>query len=280
MIASSNDGDGITINNVNANNTNNSNTNGPGGTVNTPPTTNDPGGSGGSGGTGGGGSGGGSGGSGGGSGGSGGGSGGNGTTTPANDLPNQPIPTPLPTPAPSNQQNPNFAGPPMPITAMPGGGGGGDFERGRGGGFGPGGGYGSGGSPGAGQNALGRAEFDHDGDNEWWVEVEARALNGDSIFILFAQVEGSSTWHYMKFAPNDYERQQQGWSKFAPDRAFQVPAGKRVLFEAHLTDGAAGEVEAPELLRARARRQEVQLAVVAPARRVRLRARRGVVADG
>jgi hypothetical protein len=84
-------------------------------------------------------------------------------------------------------------------------------------------------------------QFEHDGDNAWWVEAQARTFDGDSIFIMFAEVEGVSSGHYMKFAANDYERQQQGWSKFAPDQAFQVPAGKRVRFEAHLTDGATGQ---------------------------------------
>jgi hypothetical protein len=82
-------------------------------------------------------------------------------------------------------------------------------------------------------------EFDHAGDNEWWVEFEARAGNGDSLFIGWAQVEGSSTWHYMQFAANSYERQQQGWSKFEPDQNFQVPPGKRVRFAVGMTDGSS-----------------------------------------
>lgn len=86
-----------------------------------------------------------------------------------------------------------------------------------------------------------RAQFAHGGDNPWWVEGEVRGLDGDSAFIVFAQVEGSSTWHYMQFAANTYERQQQGWSKFQPDQAFQVPTGKRVMFRADMTDGATGD---------------------------------------
>jgi hypothetical protein len=84
-------------------------------------------------------------------------------------------------------------------------------------------------------------EFDHAGDNEWWVEFEARATNGDSIFIGWAQVEGESGTHYMQFAANSYERQQQGWSKFEPDQAFHVTPGKRVRFSVGMTDGATGQ---------------------------------------
>ena len=85
-------------------------------------------------------------------------------------------------------------------------------------------------------------EFDHAGDNEWWVEFEARAGNGDSIFIGWAQVEGSATWHYMQSAANSYERQQQGWGKFEPDQSFQVPPGKRVRFAVGMTDGSSDAV--------------------------------------
>lgn len=85
-------------------------------------------------------------------------------------------------------------------------------------------------------------EWDHDGDNEWWVEVQARAGGDDSIHIMFAQVEGTSTWHYMQFAPNTWERTQAGWSKGEPDQAFHVPAGKRVMFKASMGDGATGNV--------------------------------------
>src|SRR5688500_13378934 len=66
-------------------------------------------------------------------------------------------------------------------------------------------------------------EFDHDGDNANWVEFQARPSNGDSLFIGWARVEGSETWHYMEFAENSWERSQAGWSKFRPDVGFNVP---------------------------------------------------------
>src|SRR5687768_18560354 len=47
-------------------------------------------------------------------------------------------------------------------------------------------------------------EFDHDGDNANWVEFQARASNGDSMFIGWARVEGTETWHYMQFAANSW----------------------------------------------------------------------------
>jgi hypothetical protein len=90
-------------------------------------------------------------------------------------------------------------------------------------------------------NATYSVQFDHGGDNEWWVEFEARASNGDGIFIGWARVEGEAGWHYMRFAANDYERQQQGWSKFIPDRNFHIPPGKRVQFSVGMTDGTTGQ---------------------------------------
>jgi hypothetical protein len=83
-------------------------------------------------------------------------------------------------------------------------------------------------------------EFDHDGDNAWWVEFQARSSNGDSMFLGEVLVEGTSTWRGMNFAANDYQRQQAGWSKFAPEQAFNVPDGKRVMFRVHMQDGATG----------------------------------------
>src|SRR5687767_8993500 len=69
-------------------------------------------------------------------------------------------------------------------------------------------------------------EFDHDGDNAWWVEFQARGSNGDGMFLGEVLVEGTSTWRGMNFAANTYERQQAGWSKFAPEQSFNVPDGK------------------------------------------------------
>jgi hypothetical protein len=83
-------------------------------------------------------------------------------------------------------------------------------------------------------------EFDHDGDNAWWVEFQARGSNGDGMFLGQVLVEGTTTWRGMNFAANDYERQQAGWSKFAPEQSFNVPDGKRVMFRVHMTDGATG----------------------------------------
>ncbi len=85
------------------------------------------------------------------------------------------------------------------------------------------------------------AQFVHGGDNAWWVEVEIKP-GGDGVMnMVHTQVEGSSTLYPMKSVANDYARQQQGWLKFAPEQAFNVPAGKRVMFWAGFTGSGAAD---------------------------------------
>src|SRR5688572_13741106 len=80
-------------------------------------------------------------------------------------------------------------------------------------------------------------QFEHDGDNEWWVEVQARGLNGDSIHGMWVRVEGDPVPHAMQAVSNDWERTQQGWKKYASAYSYDqvhVPPGKRVMFEASM----------------------------------------------
>ena len=85
------------------------------------------------------------------------------------------------------------------------------------------------------------AQFDHDGDNEWWVEVEVKPGSYGVMDSVFARVEGTPTLQPMKQVPNDATRQSQGWLKFAPQQAFNVPAGTRVIFVAGFHDSPGNQ---------------------------------------
>ncbi|HET6398598.1 MAG TPA: VCBS repeat-containing protein [Candidatus Thermoplasmatota archaeon] len=72
--------------------------------------------------------------------------------------------------------------------------------------------------------------FDHDGDNEWWVEVLTREGSGTQVVALATQVEGAGSHPMKRIGVVD------GWDKWTPSQSFRVPAGARVAFDAHVID--------------------------------------------
>jgi hypothetical protein len=76
--------------------------------------------------------------------------------------------------------------------------------------------------------------FDHDGDNEWWVEVLTRTESGDSIVLLEVRPESGA------YRGLQEKGMVNGWMKWGPEEAFRIPPGDRVMFRAHIIDGATG----------------------------------------
>lgn len=87
-------------------------------------------------------------------------------------------------------------------------------------------------------------QFDHGGDNEWWVEVYLRGLNGDMAVTVSGLVEGGGGFS-MTAVETEWDRTQQGWQKWAPNAQTpsHVPPGKRVQFEAAVLDEGTGRQE-------------------------------------
>jgi hypothetical protein len=77
--------------------------------------------------------------------------------------------------------------------------------------------------------------FDHDGDNEWWVEVLTKTAGGDSIVLLEVRPESSATFRGL-----EEKGMVNGWMKWGPAQAFRIPPGDRVMFRAHMVDGTTG----------------------------------------
>ncbi|MEA3189541.1 MAG: hypothetical protein QOD77_123 [Thermoplasmata archaeon] len=88
----------------------------------------------------------------------------------------------------------------------------------------------------AGSGSIG-VQFDHDGDNEWWVEVLTKPAAGDSVNVVEARAEHGTTTNTMHAVGTS-----NGWTKWAPNQAFRIPPGDRVIFRAYMTDGATGQV--------------------------------------
>lgn len=78
-------------------------------------------------------------------------------------------------------------------------------------------------------------QFDHDGDNAWWVEVLTKTSTGDSVVAMEVRAESSATFRGLQ-----NKGIVNGWTKWGPETAFQIPSGDRVLFRAHLVDGTTG----------------------------------------
>lgn len=79
-------------------------------------------------------------------------------------------------------------------------------------------------------------QFDHDGDNEWWVEVLTKASMGDSVVAMEARPESSH------FRGLQQKAQVDGWTKWGPETSFRIPSGDRVMFRAHVLDGPTSAV--------------------------------------
>jgi len=86
-------------------------------------------------------------------------------------------------------------------------------------------------------NATSTVQFDHDGDNEWWVEVLTKTSTGDSVVAMEVRAESSATFRGLQ-----NKGIVNGWTKWGPETAFQIPSGDRVLFRSHLLDGPTGTV--------------------------------------
>lgn len=78
--------------------------------------------------------------------------------------------------------------------------------------------------------------FDHDGDNEWWVEVLVKDAGGDSAVTVEARAE-KSTYHHLQ-----QKSISNGWNKWGTNSQDQVrvPPGERVQFRALVIDAATG----------------------------------------
>jgi hypothetical protein len=79
-------------------------------------------------------------------------------------------------------------------------------------------------------------QFDHDGDNEWWVEVLTKASAGDAVVAMEARPESGT------FRGLQAKGVVDGWTKWGPETAFRIPPGDRVQFRAHVHDGGSGAV--------------------------------------
>ena len=79
-------------------------------------------------------------------------------------------------------------------------------------------------------------QFDHDGDNEWWVEVLVRGAEGDGAVTVEARAESGPYHHLQAKAVVD------GWSKWGTNTQdqFRVPPGDRVKFRAFVIDNVTG----------------------------------------
>ncbi|HUR61182.1 MAG TPA: hypothetical protein VM286_02300 [Candidatus Thermoplasmatota archaeon] len=77
-------------------------------------------------------------------------------------------------------------------------------------------------------------QFDHDGDNEYWVEVLVRAGPGDFVTTVQARAEGGM-WHYLQ-----HKATLGDWHKWGTNTAdqFRIAPGQRVQFRADVMDDA------------------------------------------
>ncbi len=78
--------------------------------------------------------------------------------------------------------------------------------------------------------------FDHDGDNEWWVEVLVKDAGGDGAITVEARPE-SGTYHHLQ-----QKSIVNGWAKWGTNSQdkVRVPAGERVQFRALVNDASTG----------------------------------------
>ncbi len=81
-------------------------------------------------------------------------------------------------------------------------------------------------------------QFDHDGDNEWWVEVLVRGISGDNAITVEARIE-SGTWQHLENVGRAGDWQK--WGTDYPHGQFRIPVGERVQFRAMVLDAASGD---------------------------------------
>jgi hypothetical protein len=77
-------------------------------------------------------------------------------------------------------------------------------------------------------------QFDHDGDNEWWVEVLTRSP--DQVATVEVRAETEGVWRFLR-----HHSASGDWQKWAPSQAFRVPPGERVQFRAAVVDQETGQ---------------------------------------
>lgn len=83
---------------------------------------------------------------------------------------------------------------------------------------------------------LHSVQFDHDGDNEWWVEVLVKDIEGDHAVTVEARPEGGA-YHHLQ-----HKAIVNGWHKWGTNTndMFRIPPGERVQFRAFVIDAGTG----------------------------------------
>lgn len=81
--------------------------------------------------------------------------------------------------------------------------------------------------------------FDHDGDNEWWVEVLVRTSPGDSVITMEAR-PSSGDWHFLRHMSQSGDWHK--WGPNAPHDQFRIPPGDTVQFRATVMNGDGDQV--------------------------------------
>lgn len=84
--------------------------------------------------------------------------------------------------------------------------------------------------------AVYSVQFDHDGDNEWWVEVLVKSIEGDQAVTVEARPEGGTYKHLQQKALVN------GWAKWGSNTndMLRIPPGQRVQFRAFVIDQGTG----------------------------------------